>query len=71
MSKVAAALTIAAVAVSALGLGAAFGYEGGFGLVVGGVGFWVSPGMSIIGGFAGFGAFVALWIVAQEFGLVD
>ena len=71
MSKVAAALTIAAVAVSALGLGAAFGYEGGFGLVVGGVGFWFSPGFAIIGGFAGFGAFVALWIVAQEFGLVD
>jgi hypothetical protein len=71
MSNATAALMVAVVAVSALGLGAAFGYEGGFGLVVGGASFWFSPGMSIIGGFAGFGAFLAVWIVAQEFGLID
>jgi hypothetical protein len=69
MSKAATALMIAVVAVSAIGLGAAFGYEGGFGVVVGGTGFWVSPGMAIIGGFAGFGLFVAAWIVGDEVGL--
>ena len=70
MSKAVAALMIAVVAVSALGLGAAFGYAGGIGLVVGEFAFWFSPAMSIIGGFAGFGAFVSVWIVAEEIGLV-
>ena len=60
---------IAVVAVSALGLGAAFGYAGGIGLVVGEFAFWVSPGMAIIGGFAGFGLFVAAWIVGDEVGM--
>ena len=60
----------AVVAVSAIGLGAAFGYEGGIGLVVGSFAFWFSPALAIIGGFAGFGAFVAVWIVAEEFGLI-
>ena len=71
MSKVAAALMVAVVAVAAAGLGAAFGYEGGFGLVVGGASFWFSPAMSIVGGFAGFGAFIAAWVAAQELGLID
>lgn len=71
MSNAAAVLMVAVVAVSALGLGAAFGYEGGFGLVIGAASFWFSPGMSIIGGFAGFGAFIAAWVAAQEFGLID
>jgi len=70
MSKAVAALMIAVVAVSALGLGAAFGYEGGIGLVVGSFAFWFSPAFAIIGGFAGFGAFVSVWIVAEEIGLV-
>jgi hypothetical protein len=70
MSKVAATMMTVVVAVSAIGLGAAFGYEGGIGLVVGSFAFWFSPAFAIIGGFAGFGAFVAVWIVAEEFGLI-
>jgi hypothetical protein len=66
MSKVAASLMVAVVAFGAVLLGASFGYEGGFGLVVGGVGFWVSPGMALIGGLAAFGAFVIGWIVLDE-----
>ena len=71
MSKVAQFVMVAVVALGSILLGGSFGYEGGFGLVVGGVGFWFSPAFAMIGGLAGFGAFVLLWIVAQEFGLVD
>lgn len=57
------ALMVAMVAIGAVALGGSFGYEGGFGVVVGGVGFWFSPAFALIGGLAGLGLLIVLWVV--------
>lgn len=56
-------LMVAMVACGSILLGGSFGYEGGFGLVVGGVGLWFSPAFAIIGGLAGLGLLIVLWVV--------